>query len=143
MKNLFLTSAIFLIVFSFLTGCESSSSQSEDVRLDNIMETPSNNDGNMTQPNSTSDQTSSENRKANDEELIKLIGNLRSKDLNNEKIINSLQNDGYNLSDIASAMDTEKERKDIQDQKIGNELLERLNELKQKWDNEANSGGGD
>lgn len=107
------------------------------------METPSNNDGNMTQPNSTSDQTSSENRKANDEELIKLIGNLRSKDLNNEKIINSLQNDGYNLSDIASAMDTEKERKDIQDQKIGNELLEKINELKQKWDNEANSGGGD
>lgn len=142
MKNLFLTSAIFLIVFSFLTGCESSSSQSENVRLDNIMETPSNNDGNMTQPNSTSDQTSSENRKANDEELIKLIGNLRSKDLNNEKIINSLQNDGYNLSDIASAMDTEKERKDIQDQKIGNELLEKINELKQKWDNEANSGGG-
>ena len=29
MKNLFLTSAIFLIVFSFLTGCESSTKRRE------------------------------------------------------------------------------------------------------------------
>ncbi len=134
-----------VIASVIMTSCGDNKSKelNEDSPSENIIETNSNNDGNITQPNSTSDQTNSENRESNDEELIKLVRTLRIKGLNEEKIIYSLQNDGHKLSDITSAMDSEKERWEMEKEKRVKELSEKLIEFKKEWNNEENSEGGD